>query len=300
MRPARVLVCHCVHYDLGAAGAAPAVRAALEAAGVEVEPVADLCGLAARKDGRLAAWAADGRAAIVACYPRAVRWLMAWAGAPLAEDGPRLVNLREDGAAAALRQLLGEGAAAPQVTDAGSAAAPAPDGDWVPWFPVLDYDRCVGCGQCADFCLFGAFETDPDGRPAVGHPEKCKTNCPACGRVCPTAAIIFAKYPKAPINGAEPGEAGGEDAVRVDMASVLGGDVHAALRRRTGAEPDRDRAETERCDCTRRLAELVARLDIPADVLARSAGEARAALEGRPAAEGDTDAGAEAPAEGGG
>ena len=30
-------------------------------------------------------------------------------------------------------------------------------GEWKPWFPVIDYDRCTNCMQCLSFCLFGVY-----------------------------------------------------------------------------------------------------------------------------------------------
>ncbi|MCD6405162.1 MAG: 4Fe-4S binding protein, partial [Planctomycetes bacterium] len=69
------------------------------------------------------------------------------------------------------------------------------DDPWVPWFPVIDYDRCINCKQCMNFCLFGTFSLSEDGTVVVSSPSSCKTNCPACGRICPQVAIMFPKYP---------------------------------------------------------------------------------------------------------
>ncbi|HEX8311367.1 MAG TPA: ferredoxin family protein, partial [Chthoniobacteraceae bacterium] len=33
----------------------------------------------------------------------------------------------------------------------------AAHGQWKPWFPVIDYDRCTNCMQCLSFCLFGVY-----------------------------------------------------------------------------------------------------------------------------------------------
>jgi len=62
------------------------------------------------------------------------------------------------------------------------------------WYPVIDYSRCAECGQCFDFCLFGAYERDDGGRVKVSSPDSCKPGCPACARVCPAGAIIFPHY----------------------------------------------------------------------------------------------------------
>ena len=37
----------------------------------------------------------------------------------------------------------------------------------------------------------------------VQNESNCKTDCPACSRVCPEAAIMFPKYQAGPINGDE-------------------------------------------------------------------------------------------------
>jgi Pyruvate/2-oxoacid:ferredoxin oxidoreductase delta subunit len=106
-------------------------------------------------------------------------------------------------------------------------------GAWAAWFPVIDYDRCAGCKQCANFCLFGVFSTD-DGGVRVATPAACKTNCPACARMCPQAAIIFPHYPTDPINGQEAGEQPGGGDAAVSLKEALRGDVYQVLRSRQG------------------------------------------------------------------
>jgi Pyruvate/2-oxoacid:ferredoxin oxidoreductase delta subunit len=105
-------------------------------------------------------------------------------------------------------------------------------GEWAAWFPVIDYDRCAGCKQCANFCLFGVFSTD--GGVRVATPAACKTNCPACARMCPQAAIIFPHYPTGPINGQEAGEQPGGGDAAVSLKEALRGDVYQVLRSRQG------------------------------------------------------------------
>jgi NAD-dependent dihydropyrimidine dehydrogenase PreA subunit len=158
-------------------------------------------------------------------------------------------------------------------------------GAWVPWFPVIDYDRCTDCRKCLNFCLFGVFAEGPGGTVEVRNPEKCKTKCPACARVCPQVAIIFPKYKAGPLSGGEEA-AGEEEQAQVDIASLVSGDVYAALRARSGrarfgTERDEDRAleERRRCAC---MADLGEKLDVPPEVLASlSPAEVSGALAGR-------------------
>ena len=143
---------------------------------------------------------------------------------------------------------------------------------WKPWFPVIDYDRCTNCMQCLSFCLFGVYGVDAEKKIQVQNQDKCKTNCPACSRVCPEAAIMFPKYKSGPING----EAVSADDLRrekmkVDISSLLGGDVFQMLRDRSqraqsrfSKERDADKALKERQKCLAKLAEAG---DIPPEVL---------------------------------
>ena len=287
----KILLCRCAIARVVPPEQSAAVRAGLARAGAAFEEVADLCGLAARRDARLKAFA-DGRGAVVACYPRAVRWLFAAAAAPL-DAQARLLNMRAQSPDQILGSLLPEAAddvpaAACDCAAAATAAAagtenrgePAADAGWMPWFPVIDYDRCSGCKQCMGFCLFGVYAADDDGRIVVANPAHCKTNCPACARICPRQAIIFPKYNAAPINGDEPSDAEDGETTQVDLAGALGPDIYAALRGRAGggrrfapaddrqvAEEDRQAAEDQR----RRFQSLEAlrkQLDVPADLAA--------------------------------
>jgi len=69
------------------------------------------------------------------------------------------------------------------------------------WYPVIDYSRCVNCGQCLQFCLFGVYALQ-DERVSVMNPDNCKPGCPACSRVCPRGAIMFPLYDDEAIAGA--------------------------------------------------------------------------------------------------
>lgn len=74
------------------------------------------------------------------------------------------------------------------------------------WYPVIDEERCIYCGKCARFCVFGVYKFSKKSLEVV-EPLNCKNNCPACGRTCPTSAIIFPRLPEnSVLSGAEPGE----------------------------------------------------------------------------------------------
>ncbi|MDP3069129.1 MAG: ferredoxin family protein [Opitutaceae bacterium] len=145
-------------------------------------------------------------------------------------------------------------------------------GGWKPWFPVIDYDRCTNCMQCLSFCLFGVYGADSAGSIQVQNQDNCKTNCPACSRVCPEAAIMFPKYKAGPINGAEVKEEDLQrEKMKVDISALLGGDIYSMLRMRSeraqsrfSKERDADKALNERQKC---LTKLAAMGDIPPEVL---------------------------------
>lgn len=100
-KPERILYCHCAFAQVVPAETKSGVLDALSASGASFEAVPDLCEMSARRDPALAAIAADADATIVACYPRAVRWLFTAAGTPLPEP-VRILNMREQPADAIL------------------------------------------------------------------------------------------------------------------------------------------------------------------------------------------------------
>jgi Pyruvate/2-oxoacid:ferredoxin oxidoreductase delta subunit len=148
----------------------------------------------------------------------------------------------------------------------------AKHGDWKPWFPVIDYDRCTNCMQCLSFCLFGVYGVDENQRIQAQNQDNCKTNCPACSRVCPEAAIMFPKYKAGPINGDIVSDADLQrEKMKIDISALLGGDVYSMLRERSeraksrfSKERDSEKALKERQKCLVKLAQAG---DIPAEVL---------------------------------
>ena len=168
---------------------------------------------------------------------------------------------------------------------------------WKPWFPVIDFDRCTNCMQCLTFCLFDVYGVDKQQQITVQNEDNCKTDCPACSRVCPEVAILFPKYSKGPINGDVVREQDVQrEAMKVDISTLLGGDLYGSLRTRQrdartrfSTERDESKALLERKRC---LGKLKKDLDIPDEVLMtlptvedieERAARARAKLEKRQA-----------------
>jgi NAD-dependent dihydropyrimidine dehydrogenase PreA subunit len=182
----------------------------------------------------------------------------------LLERGTRVSYRRDEG------QPAGEVAATLDGDGAPAAATPA---RWKPWFPVIDYSRCTNCMQCLSFCLFDVYGVSPDRKIQVQNQSNCKTECPACSRVCPEVAIMFPKYRHGPINGEEiTSDDVRREAMKVDISALLGGDIYSMLKDRSAKaksrfskERDDDRALKERTNC---LVALKKDLDIPAEVLA--------------------------------
>ncbi len=145
-------------------------------------------------------------------------------------------------------------------------------GEWKPWFPVIDFDRCTNCMQCLSFCLFDVYGVDSQETIEVRNQDNCKTDCPACSRVCPEVAILFPKYRAGPINGAQvKAEDIQREAMKVDISTLLGGDLYGALRERSqtakkrfSTERDESKALIERRRCLKKLGKD---FDIPSEVL---------------------------------
>jgi hypothetical protein len=103
-RSQRILYCHCAYAQVVSPETKSAVLEGLSASGVSFEAVPDLCEMSARRDPGLAQIAACEDATIVACYPRAVKWLFNAAGETL-PDSVRVLNMRVADAPAVLSEL---------------------------------------------------------------------------------------------------------------------------------------------------------------------------------------------------
>lgn len=156
--------------------------------------VDDLCGLIADCPEKLT-FMNDCEIHAVACYPRAIEALFAFAG--IKPKSLTVHNLRKFSPAEILDKL-------PETETKAELPEQAQNpGKWIPWYPVLEKSRCTECGQCMDFCPFDVYDRDPETGIRPARPHNCKNECPACARICPELAIIFPKHPQSPVNGDE-------------------------------------------------------------------------------------------------
>ena len=101
----RILYCHCAHAQAVPRAVKEEVLRRLCEQGADFEAVGDLCEMSARRDPALKRLAQGGPVKIAACFPRAVKWLFAAAGAPLAAEQVEILNMRVEDAEAVDERL---------------------------------------------------------------------------------------------------------------------------------------------------------------------------------------------------
>ena len=57
----------------------------------------------------------------------------------------------------------------------------------VTMYPIVDQEKCNGCGNCAEICPSEVYEIEGD-KSNPTHPEDC-IECWACVNQCPTESI---------------------------------------------------------------------------------------------------------------
>lgn len=137
---------------------------------------------------------------IIACYPRAIKHMFIQGGINFGDfDFISFKELNPGQIGSKLKEIFsfGKGTYQYKVLK-NSLDVPA-------WFPIIDYSRCTHCGKCARFCLFGVYQFKNKSLSVV-NPLACKNLCPACGRTCPSSAIIFPRLAeKTALAGGQPG-----------------------------------------------------------------------------------------------
>ncbi len=62
----------------------------------------------------------------------------------------------------------------------------------IPWYPTIDYAKCITCGKCVDYChmkVFEIAENEKTKRTIVKNPNGCVVTCTGCDSICPAGAI---------------------------------------------------------------------------------------------------------------
>jgi NAD-dependent dihydropyrimidine dehydrogenase PreA subunit len=60
------------------------------------------------------------------------------------------------------------------------------------WYPIIDYEKCIGCLSCIEFCPHGVFG-ERGRKPFVSNPENCVEFCRGCQKgACSSSAINYA------------------------------------------------------------------------------------------------------------
>ena len=180
---------------------------------VHVFELHDLCAFSVNEKDVLNAIGSEfQRKIVIACYPRAVKNMLKQGGVNFGQF--EVMNFRELSTSEILNQLRNEH----QIADGNALYQVQITSLNVPaWFPVIDESLCTLCGKCARFCLFGVYTFDKKSLKVV-NPLACKDKCPACGRTCPTSAIMF---PRLDENTVLAGDEPNGKRIAIDKGSLL-------------------------------------------------------------------------------
>ncbi len=62
----------------------------------------------------------------------------------------------------------------------------------IPWYPVIDYDKCNFCMECDKFCPHKVYERQEGERKLiVKNRDNCVVFCRACAKTCEPDALSF-------------------------------------------------------------------------------------------------------------
>lgn len=180
---------------------------------IDIYELQDLCAFSVHENDIIDAIGKEfQQKIIIACYPRAIKNMFRQNHIDFGDF--EVLNFKELSIEDIFSKLendfqiaSGKGRYQVQVSDLNVPA----------WFPVIDDSLCTLCGKCARFCLFGVYSFDKKSLKVI-DPLACKNSCPACGRTCPTSAIMFPRLAEnTALAGAEPGE----KKVSLDKGSLL-------------------------------------------------------------------------------
>ncbi|MDG6222863.1 MAG: 4Fe-4S dicluster domain-containing protein [Candidatus Bathyarchaeota archaeon] len=62
----------------------------------------------------------------------------------------------------------------------------------IPWYPIIDKEKCTNCGKCVEYCSLGTFgfeEKDGEKQVVIKNPYNCVVLCTGCDSICPTGAM---------------------------------------------------------------------------------------------------------------
>lgn len=62
----------------------------------------------------------------------------------------------------------------------------------IPWYPIIDKEKCTNCGKCVEYCTLGTFgydENTEQKRVVIKKPYNCVVLCTGCDSICPTGAM---------------------------------------------------------------------------------------------------------------
>ena len=214
----------------------------LESLDADLYQLDDFCGIVlGRKDFIRAIDQKYDRKVMIACFPRAIKNLLAQNDLEL--SGLEVLNFRELSASEIELKLKNDYL----FTEGKSSGITIESGLDVPaWYPVIDQPVCTHCGKCFKFCLFGVYSFK-DKQLNVVNPLACKNNCPACGRNCPTSAIIFPRLKEGGVlAGGEPSDGPLMKEFAMDSSLISTLNQRSALRRNIFRAGLMEQAEAER------------------------------------------------------
>ena len=218
------------------------IQAVVKSLDVDLFQLYDFCGLVLnRKDFIKSIDQKYSRKIMIACYPRAIKNMLAQNGLEL--SGLEVLNFKELSVAEIESRLKTDfsfqaGQAKTEKIESGL--------DVPAWYPVIDQPLCIDCGKCFKFCLFGVYTFD-NKKLQVVKPLACKNNCPACGRNCPTSAIIFPRLKEnSVLAGAEPGTEVKPKGLAADINMISTLNQRSAMRRNIFKAGLMEQAEVER------------------------------------------------------